>query len=70
MRSRDGFEVVNELMRDEVNRRAVLKMLGLSAVGLAGGLPLASLAHAQKPKYGGAIRIGSFSNIEIGRAHV
>jgi peptide/nickel transport system substrate-binding protein len=69
MKSRDGFEVVNELMREEVDRRAVLRMLGVSAVGLAGGLPLAAPAHAQKPKYGGSIRIGSFSNIDTLDAH-
>jgi peptide/nickel transport system substrate-binding protein len=69
MKSRDGFEVVNELMREEVNRRAVLKMLGASAVGLAGGLPLTAPAHAQKPKYGGTMRIGSFSNIDTLDAH-
>ena len=72
MKSRDGFEVVNELMRDEVNRRAVLKALGWSAAGLAAGsmpLGLPSLAHAQKPKYGGTIKIGSFSNIDTLDAH-
>jgi peptide/nickel transport system substrate-binding protein len=69
MKSRDGFEVVNELMREEVNRRAVLKMLGASVVGLAGGLPLAAPAYAQKPKYGGTMRIGSFSNIDTLDAH-
>jgi peptide/nickel transport system substrate-binding protein len=71
MKSRDGFEVVNELMREEVNRRAVLKALGWSAAGLAGSLPLGlpSLAHAQTPKPGGTIRIGSFSNIDTLDAH-
>ncbi len=72
MRSRDGFEVVNTLLREEVNRRAVLKALGWSAAGLAaGGAPLGlpSLAHAQTPKYGGVIRIGSFSNIDTLDAH-
>jgi peptide/nickel transport system substrate-binding protein len=69
MKSRDGFEVVNELMREEVNRRVVLKLLGASAVGLAGGLPLARPALAQKPKYGGTIKIGSFGNIDTLDAH-
>ena len=71
MKSRDGFEVVNELMRDEVNRRSVLKALGWSAAGLAGAgsLALPSLAHAQKPKSGGTIKIGSFSNIDTLDAH-
>jgi peptide/nickel transport system substrate-binding protein len=71
MKSRDGFEVVNELLREEVNRRAVLKALGWSAAALAGGSPLAlpSLAHGQKPKYGGTIKIGSFQNIDTLDAH-
>jgi peptide/nickel transport system substrate-binding protein len=71
MKSRDGFEVVNELMREEVNRRAVLKALGWSAVGLAGAGPLAgpSFAQAPKPKYGGTIKIGSFGNIDTLDAH-
>ncbi|HVQ77428.1 MAG TPA: ABC transporter substrate-binding protein [Candidatus Binatia bacterium] len=59
-------------MREEVNRRAVLRALGWSAAaGMAGGLPLGlpSLAHAQKPKRGGTIRIGSFSNIDTLDAH-
>jgi peptide/nickel transport system substrate-binding protein len=72
MKSRDGFELVNELMREEVNRRAVLKALGWSAAGVAAatlpiGLP--SLAHAQKPKAGGTIKIGSFQNIDTLDAH-
>jgi peptide/nickel transport system substrate-binding protein len=71
MKSRDGFEVVNELMRDDVNRRAVLKALGWSAAGLAAGVPLGrpSLAYAQKPKSGGTIKIGAFSNIDTLDAH-
>ena len=66
MKSRDGFEVVNEMLREDVHRRQVLKALGWSAVGLAGGLPLGmpSPAAAQKPKYGGTIKIGSFQNID------
>jgi peptide/nickel transport system substrate-binding protein len=67
MKSRDGFEVVNELMREDVNRRAVLKALGWSAAVAGVGLP--SLAHAQKPKAGGTIRIGAFSNIDTLDAH-
>jgi peptide/nickel transport system substrate-binding protein len=71
MKSRDGFEVVNELIRDGVNRRQVLKALGWSAAGLAGAgsLGLPSLAHAQRPKAGGTIKIGSFSNIDTLDAH-
>ena len=40
MKSRDGFETVNAMLREDVHRRQVLKALGWSAVGLAGGLPL------------------------------
>jgi peptide/nickel transport system substrate-binding protein len=71
MKSRDGFEVVNELLREEVNRRDVLRALGWSGVALAGAAPLGlpSLAHAQAPKRGGTIRIGSFSNIDTLDAH-
>jgi peptide/nickel transport system substrate-binding protein len=71
MRSRDGFEVVRELLRDEVNRREALRLLGWSGVVLAGAAPLGlpSLAHAQKPRTGGTIKIGSFSNIDTLDAH-
>lgn len=67
MKSRDGFEVVNSLMRDdEVTRRSVLRALGWSAVGAAGGLSLGmpGVARAQKPKYGGTMRLGIFENID------
>ena len=67
-KNRDGFVVVNELLRLEPTRRAVLKALGTSAAGLAawhttplGNVPL---AWAQQPKRGGMIKIGSFSNID------
>jgi peptide/nickel transport system substrate-binding protein len=72
MKSRDGFEVVNELMREEVNRRTVLKALGWSAAGLAAGaapLGVPAPAHAQKPKLGGTIKIGVFGNIDTLDAH-
>ena len=71
MKSRDGFEVVNGLLRDEVTRRSVLRGLGSAAVGLAGALPLGlpDVAHAQKPKYGGTIKIGLFENIDTLDAH-
>jgi peptide/nickel transport system substrate-binding protein len=71
MKSRDGFEVVRELLRQEVHRRDALRMLGWSAVTVAGAgtLGLPSLAHAQKPKPGGTIKIGSFSNIDTLDAH-
>ena len=71
MTSRDGFEVVNQLMKHEVNRRAVLRALGWSAVGLAGAGSLARTALAQtaKPKYGGTIKIGSNANIDTLDAH-
>ena len=66
MKSRDGFEVVNEMLRADVHRRQVLRALGWSAVGLAGALPLGvpGTARAQKPRYGGTIKIGSFQNID------
>jgi peptide/nickel transport system substrate-binding protein len=66
MKSRDGFEVVNEMLREDVHRRQVLKALGWSAVGLAGALPLAmpGAAGAQRPRSGGTIKIGSFQNID------
>jgi peptide/nickel transport system substrate-binding protein len=66
MKSRDGFEVVNAMLREDVHRRQVLKALGWSAAALAGGLPLGmpGVASAQKPKYGGTIKIGSFQNID------
>jgi len=71
MKSRDGFEVVNQMLREEVNRRTVLKALGWSAVGLAGAGPLAlpSLAEAQKVKTGGTIKIGIAGNIDTLDAH-
>ena len=66
MKSRDGFELVNEMLREDVHRRQVLKALGWSAAGLAGALPLGmpGVARAQKPKYGGTIKLGSFQNID------
>jgi peptide/nickel transport system substrate-binding protein len=66
MKSRDGFETVNAMLREDVHRRQVLKALGWSAVGLAGALPvgLPAVASAQKPKHGGTIKIGSFQNID------
>jgi peptide/nickel transport system substrate-binding protein len=76
MKSRDGFEEVNRELRegawkdDPVSRRAVLHALGVGAAGLAGlsaGLP--GLAHAQTPKRGGTIKIGSFQNIDTLDAH-
>jgi peptide/nickel transport system substrate-binding protein len=77
MKSRDGFEEVNRELRegawqdDPVSRRAVLQALGLTAAGLAAGLPLGmpGAAHAQTPKRGGTIKIGSFQNIDTLDAH-
>jgi peptide/nickel transport system substrate-binding protein len=69
MTSRDGFEVVRELLRDEVNRREALRMLGWSAAGLTGAMTLPAPAQAQAPKRGGMIKIGSFSNIDTLDAH-
>jgi peptide/nickel transport system substrate-binding protein len=66
MKSQDGFAVVNALLGEEVNRRSVLRALSWSAMGLAGALPLGipGLAHAQKPKSGGTIKVGIFQNID------
>jgi peptide/nickel transport system substrate-binding protein len=69
MKSRDGFEVVNALLREEVNRREALRVLGWSTAGLAGALALPDLARAQQPRRGGTIKIGSFSNIDTLDAH-
>ncbi|HSB41122.1 MAG TPA: ABC transporter substrate-binding protein [Methylomirabilota bacterium] len=76
MKSRDGFEEVNRELRagewvhDPVSRRAMLQALGLTAAGLAAGLPLApGVAHGQTPKRGGTIKIGSFQNIDTLDAH-
>jgi peptide/nickel transport system substrate-binding protein len=65
MRSQDGFEVVNRLVREEpVSRRTALRALGWSA--LATGLPLAAPgpASAQRPKLGGTMRIALDENID------
>ena len=77
MKSRDGFEEVNRELRegawlhDAVSRRAMLQALGLTAAGLAAGLPLSmpGAAHGQTPKRGGTIKIGSFQNIDTLDAH-
>jgi peptide/nickel transport system substrate-binding protein len=77
MKSRDGFEEVNRELRegawkdDPVSRRAMLQALGLSAAGLAAGLPLGmpGVAHGQTPKRGGTIKIGVFENIDTLDAH-
>ena len=77
MKSRDGFEEVNRELRegawvhDPVSRREMLQALGLAAAGLAAGLPLGAPgpAHAQTPKRGGTIKIGSFQNIDTLDAH-
>lgn len=64
MKSRDGFEVVNAMLRQEVHRRAVLRALGVTAVGAALPLGAPAAARAQKPRRGGTIKIGSFQNID------
>ncbi|MGH7300096.1 MAG: ABC transporter substrate-binding protein, partial [Candidatus Rokuibacteriota bacterium] len=77
MKSRDGFEEVNRELRegawlhDAVSRRAMLQALGLTAAGLAAGLPVArpGPAHGQTPKRGGTIKIGIFQNIDTLDAH-
>jgi peptide/nickel transport system substrate-binding protein len=52
------------MLREHVHRRQVLKALGWSAVGAALPLGMPGMASAQKPKYGGTIKIGSFQNID------
>jgi peptide/nickel transport system substrate-binding protein len=72
MKSRDGFEEVNRELRegawahDPVSRRAMLQALGLTAAGLAAGLPLGmpGVAHGQTPKRGGTIKIALPANID------
>ena len=68
LKSRDGFAVVNELLRAEATRRSLLKGLGASMAGLAASQavpfrPL-PLALAQQARRGGTIKIGSFANID------
>jgi peptide/nickel transport system substrate-binding protein len=72
LKSRDGFEVVNDLLREDPTRREVLRLLGWSAAGLAGGaVPLGrpGLARAQAPRRGGEIKVGIFQNIDTLDAH-
>ena len=62
MKSRDGFEVVRELLREDVNRREVLRLLGWSGVALAGALRWAC-PRSPTPRSrsaAGRIKIGSF----------
>ncbi len=49
MKSRDGFEVVRALLREDVNRREVLRMLGWSGVVLA-ALPRSACRHRPTPR--------------------
>jgi hypothetical protein len=46
MRSRDGFEVVNRQLTDEVTRRAFLRQLGWTGAGVAA---LSGLANTHLP---------------------
>lgn len=70
MRSRDGFEAVNGLLRDPLTRRAVLRALGGAALGVAGPLGRPGPALAQvRPRSGGTIRVGIFQNIDTLDAH-
>jgi peptide/nickel transport system substrate-binding protein len=66
MKSRDGFEVVNALCREEVSRRSVLRALGWSAAAASGVVPAGWVmpAWAQKPKTGGMIKVGVDENID------
>jgi len=67
-KSRDGFAVVNELLRADTTRRAFLKTFGASVagvvVGQTRGFQTISVAFAQTPKRGGSIKIGIFTNID------
>lgn len=69
MKSQDGFEVVNTLLREDVNRRAALRALGWSAAAAAGAFTMPELGRAQAPKRGGVIKIASFQNIDTLDAH-
>ena len=66
MKSRDGFEVVNELCREAMTRRSVLRALGWSAAAASGMVPggWTAPAWAQKPKTGGTIKVGVDENID------
>ena len=67
-RSRDGFAVVNSLLRTDANRRSFLQVLGWCGAGLAAwhALPgrAVPLAYAQPPKRGGTIKLGIGENID------
>ena len=66
--SRDGFAVVNSLLRADTNRRSLLRgVIGSGAGVLALQLrpwSLVAPAYAQQPKRGGTIKIGSWTNID------
>jgi peptide/nickel transport system substrate-binding protein len=68
MHSRDGFDVVNRLLTDEVTRRAFLRRLGWTGVGVAalGALDLVHIpaAFGQQVRRGGTMRLGIGENID------
>jgi peptide/nickel transport system substrate-binding protein len=68
MHSRDGFEVVNRMLRDEITRRAFLRRVGSMGVGVAalGLLDVARISPAfgQQARRGGTIRLGIGENID------
>ena len=70
--SRDGFEVVNSLLRADTNRRAFLKTLSVCRPAwLALQLRPWSLStggFAQQPKRGGTIKIGSLDQYRYPRS--
>jgi peptide/nickel transport system substrate-binding protein len=68
MHSRDGFEVVNRILTDEVCRRAFLRRLAWTGAGVAalGALDLARIpaAFGQQARRGGTIKLGIGENID------
>lgn len=66
--SRDGFAVVNSLLRADTSRRSLLRgVIGSGAGVMAFQLrpwSLVAPAYAQQPKRGGTIKIGSWTNID------
>jgi peptide/nickel transport system substrate-binding protein len=66
--SRDGFAVVNSLLRADTRRRSLLRGVVWSGAGVMAlrfmPWPLVAPAYAQQPKRGGTIKIGSWTNID------
>ena len=68
MRSRDGFSVVNQMLQEEVTRRALLQRLGWAGAGVAAASTLSMAqvrpALAQQARRGGTIKLGIGENID------